>query len=83
MNFEDPVNWDTGRVPTFEDTAVFPADTVVPIVIPSTGVSVCQMVLPATGQLLFDPNTVITAESSADTCTGESESVRKILIINN
>lgn len=83
VNFEDPANWDTGHVPTFEDTAVFQADTAVPIVIPSAGVSVCQMILPATGQLIFESYTDIIAESSADTCTGQSESARKILIKNN
>lgn len=74
MDYEDRVNWDAGRVPSFTDTAIFPTDTAVPVVVPSAGVHVCRMVLPANGQLILEPDAEIAISASpADGCTGESE----------
>lgn len=77
VDFEDPGNWDAGRVPSAVDVAVFQEDTPVPVVLPVAGVDVCELVLPANGQLILEPNgRVVVFASSGDVaggCTGQSK----------
>lgn len=74
MDFEDPLNWDVERLPSFMDVTVFQEDTAVPVVLPSAGINVCELVLPVNGQLILEPNAnVIISTSSEDTggCKGQ------------
>lgn len=83
MDFEDPVNWDVGHVPSSVDIAVFQSDTAVPIVLPSIGINVCEMLLPLNGQLIMEPYAdLIISASSKDTggCTGQSKYINCIII---
>lgn len=76
VDFEDPINWDMEHVPSSVDMAIFQEDTVVPVVLPSTGVDVCEIILPVNGQMVLEPNTnLVISASSKDTggCTGQSE----------
>lgn len=76
VDYEDPVNWDTGYVPSSVDIVMFQAETAVPVVLPSVGISVCEMLLPLDGQLILEPNaSIIISSSSKDTggCIGQSK----------
>lgn len=76
VDFEDPVNWDAGRVPSTVDVAVFQENSAVPIVVPAAGIDVCEMVLPVNGQLILEPNSHVTVSASSKDmggCTGQSE----------
>lgn len=75
VDFEDPNNWDAKHVPSSVDVTVFQEDTVVPVVLPSAGINVCELVLPVNGQLILEPNAnivVSTSSKDAGGCTGQS-----------
>lgn len=76
VDFEDPNNWDANHVPSSVDVAVFQEDTAVPVVLPTIGVDVCELLFPINGQLILEPNAKIVIHSSsqdAGGCMGKSK----------
>lgn len=76
MDFEDPSNWESHRVPSSVDIAVFQEDMVVPVVLPTIGIDVCELLFPINGQLILEPIAeILISASSQDVggCTGQSE----------
>ncbi|VVC37695.1 Amnionless [Cinara cedri] len=69
-DFEDPGNWDAGRVPSAIDVVAFQEDTAVPVVLPSARVDVCELVLPVNGQLVLEPNSRVFFSASSGNATG-------------
>ncbi|XP_022181081.1 protein amnionless [Myzus persicae] len=75
VDFEAPRNWDAGHVPSSVDVAVFQENTLVPVVVPATGIDVCEVLLPFNGQLILEPNARVVISSSSQAmggCTGHN-----------
>ncbi|XP_050539492.1 protein amnionless isoform X2 [Daktulosphaira vitifoliae] len=71
-------------MPSSIDVAIFQEDTSVPVVLPSVGVDVCQMILPSNGELILEPNSAFTVSTSVSNeafgnsgCTGQNISFKK------